>query len=248
MADMSLAHKAEWLKDFRRRFAAEVKTLNDVEPFWRACEKCADGYCCGHKIFPVLQTEGNPFNAEEWFLQLEYVRDHFSAEDKQRLVQNISSRRPDCIFLFGNRCAVHPARTWACRVHPYVVSYHPAPTQFPVGEIALPSCPTLASSFGLKQDELIVQRPLPLSRHPQASLVKVKLRKRKPLWVVDATPYVKEYQQHLPLKLERPMQDWEELIELARQAGGREGDVLASYLEMVQGLTRTPDGHLGFEA
>jgi hypothetical protein len=245
---MPLSQKAEWLKDLRKRFAGEVKLLYSVEPFWRACEKCADGYCCAHKIFPVLQSHGNPFNAEEWWLQLEYVRDHFTPEDKKQLVQNILSKRPDCIFLFGNRCGVHPARAWACRVHPYVISYYPSPALFPIGEIALPSCPTMAPSFDLKQDELLVQSPAPLAHHTDGNLVQVKLRKRKPMWVVDATPYVKEYQEHIPMQLERPISDWEELLALARQAGGKDAEILASYIEMTQGLTRMPDGHVGFEA
>jgi Fe-S-cluster containining protein len=245
---MTLAEKSEWLKDFRKRFNDEVKLLYSAEPFWRACEKCADGYCCSHKIFPVQQSAGNPFSAEEWWLQMEYVLDHFSAEDKQQLVQNIISKRTACIFLFGNRCGVHSARTWACRVHPYVISYHPASNLFPVGELALPSCPALAASFGIKQDELVVQRPAPSAHHPAGSLVQVKLRKRKPLWVVDATPYVKELQKHVPLQKERPISDWEELLKLARQAGGKDGEILASYIELTQGLTRMPDGRVGFQA
>lgn len=243
---MSLAQKAEWLRDFRQRFAGEVKQLYSVEPFWRACEKCADGYCCSHKIFPVLQSQGNPFNAEELWLQWEYVRDHFTAEDRKQLIQNILSKRPDCIFLFGNRCGVHPARVWACRVHPYAISYHPSPALFPVGEIALPSCPTLASSFDIKQDELLVQRPQPLEHSPEGNLVKIKLRKRKPIWVIDATSYVKEFQKRVPLRPERPITDWEELLALVRQAAGKDGEIAVSYIEMTQGLTRLPDGHVGF--
>jgi len=245
---MTLAEKSEWLKDFRKRFNDEVKLLYSEEPFWRACEKCTDGYCCSHKIFPVKQSTGNPFSAEEWWLQMEYVRDHFSAEDKKQLVQNILSKRAACIFLFGNRCGVHPARTWACRIHPYVVSYHPAPDLFPVGELALPSCPTLASSFGIKQDELTVQNPAPMARNATGGLVKVKLRKRKPMWVVDATSYVKELQKHVPLQRERPITDWEELLAFAREAGGKDGEILASYIELTQGLTCLPDGRVGFEA
>jgi Fe-S-cluster containining protein len=245
---MALGQKAEWLKDFRKRFNDEVKLLYTVEPFWRACEKCADGYCCAHKIFPVLQSKGNPFSAEEWWLQMEYVRDHFSPEDKKQLIQNIISKRKDCIFLFSNRCTVHTARTWACRVHPYVISYYPAPDLFPVGEIALPSCPMLAQSFDIKQDELLVQKPPPQEHHHQGSLVKVKLRKRKPMWVIDATPYIEEYKKHVPLQMERPITDWEEVLALAREALGKDGDIMASYIELTQGLTRTPDGHVGYEA
>jgi hypothetical protein len=245
---MPMQENINWVKDFERRFAGEVRLLYKEEPFWLACEKCSSGYCCAHKIFPVVQSKGNPFSAEEWWLQLEYVRDHFSAADKKQLIQNISSKRPDCIFLFGNRCAVHPARTWACRVHPYVISYHPAPGLFPVGEIALPSCPTLAGAFDIKTDESLVQKPEPMERHERGSLVKVKLRKRKPLWVVDATPYVKEYQSHVPKRAERPISDWEEVLAMARAAGGKEGEILAAYIEMIQGLSRTVDGHVGYRA
>jgi Fe-S-cluster containining protein len=246
MADESrFRQNIDWLRDFRIRFDREVKTLYAAEQFWRACEKCASGYCCGHKIFPVSQSKGNPFSAEEWWLNLEYVRDHFTPAEKKQLLQNIASKRPDCIFLFGNRCAVHPARSWACRVHPYAISYHPAPALFPVGELALPSCPALAPSFDLKTDEFLTQKPAPIARHAQGSLVKVKLRKHKPLWIIDASPYVKEYQSHVPVRAERPIGDWEQVMEMARQAAG---DDLARYVEFTQGMTRTKDGCIGFEA
>ncbi len=249
MADESLFQQnIAWLRDFRRRFDREVRLLYEAEPFWRACEKCTSGYCCGHKIFPVIQSKGNPFSAEEWWLQLEYVRDHFSPAEKKQLVQNIVSKRPDCIFLFGNRCAVHPARTWACRVHPYVISYHAAPSLFPVGELALPSCPALAGAFDIKLDEQVTQRPAPIEHAARGSLVKVKLRKRKPLLLVDASDYVKEYQTHVPVRLERPISDWEQVIAMARQAGGEDGDLLASYIALAQGFTILPDGRIGYEA
>ncbi len=247
MADESLFHQnIAWLKDFRRRFDAEVKHLYETETFWLACQRCASGYCCAHQIFPVAKTKGNPFSAEEWWLQLEYVRDHFSPAEKKQLIQNIASRRPDCIFLFGNRCAVHPARTWACRVHPYVVNYHPAPSLFPVGELALPSCPPLASSFDIKIDEHLTQKPAPGER--RENLVKVKLRKHKPLWLIDASAYVKEYQAHVAVRRERPIAEWREVIDLAREAGGEDGDVLAAYVALTQGLTIMPDGRVGYEA
>jgi hypothetical protein len=48
------------------------------------------------------------------------------------------------------------------------------------------------------------------------------------------------------LKKERPITDWEELLELARQAGGKDGEILAGYIELTQGLVRLPDGRIGF--
>jgi len=243
---MKLADKAGRLKEQRRRFDDEVSLLYKIEPFWQACQKCPDGYCCAHEIFPVLQSAGNPFKAEEWWLMLEYVRDNFSPDEKRQLVQNILSKRKDCVFLFGNRCGVHPARPWACRVHPYTISFHHNPAVFPVGELALPACPALAASFDIKKDELVVQRPKVLARYKEGHLVQIKLRKHKPLWLIDATDYVKEYERHIPLKKERPLSDWEELLALAGEAGGKEGDVITRYLEIVQGITRLPDGRIGF--
>lgn len=239
-----------WLKDFYRRFDGEVKLLYRNEPFWNTCNKCSDGYCCAHAIFPVLQSAGNPFSAEEWWIQLEYARDHFTPEEKKQLLRNVRSKRKDCIFLFGSRCAIHPARSWACRVHPYVISYHPAPTIFPVGEMALPSCPTLASAFDIGIDEQVTQKPTPIERHPDGRLVKVKLRKRKPLWLIDASDYVKEYQQHAPIRHDRPIGDWEEVVKMAKEAGGGgdDSEIMAHYLAFTQGMTYLPDGRIGYEA
>lgn len=239
---MSLQEKTGWIKTFRNRFNKEIELLYSIEPFWHTCNQCSDGYCCSHKTFFVLQSQGNPFSAEEWWLQLEYVRDCFTQEQKKQLIHNILSHRQACIFLFGNRCSVHPARAWACRIHPYVISYHPASHLFPIGEIALPSCPALSTFFSIKQDALLVQRPHPLER--TCNLVKIKLRKRKPIWVIDATPYIAEYQQHIPSCYKKSNSDLEELLVLARQAGGKDGDILASYIELTQGLSHLPNGHI----
>jgi len=52
----------------------------------------------------------------------------------------------------------------------------------------------------------------------------------------------------VPLQRERPITDWEELLAFAREAGGKDGEILASYIELTQGLTCLPDGRVGFEA
>lgn len=243
---MSLQEKTEWIKDFHQRFSKEVELLYRIEPFWHICNQCSDGYCCSQKTFFVSQIQINPFNVEEWWLQLEYVRDYFSSEQKKQLIRNVLSHRTACIFLFGNRCSVHPVRALACRVHPYVISYHPASHIFPVGKIAIPSCPNLASFFGIKQNAFVVQHPQPLERHTEGNLVKIKLRKRKPIWVIDATPYIEEYKQHIPHQLKRPISDLEELLELAHQAGGKDREILTDYIELTQGLIRLPNGRIEF--
>ncbi|MCL2706805.1 MAG: YkgJ family cysteine cluster protein [Dehalococcoidia bacterium] len=246
---MSLREKTEWIKDFRQRFDKEIELLYAIEPFWNICNLCSDGYCCSHKTYLAMQSHGNPFSTEEWFLQLEYVRDSFTPEQQKQLLRNILSPRPACIFLFGNRCSVHPARAWACRVHPYVISYYPASNHlFPVGEIALPSCPAMTTSFDIKQGALVVQQPKPLERYTEGNLIKIKLRKRKPIWVIDATPYIAEYQQRVPRQLKRPLSDCEELLEIARQAGGKDEELLVRYIELSQGLIRLPNGRVMFGA
>ncbi|MGA3093948.1 MAG: hypothetical protein ABSD79_01010 [Dehalococcoidales bacterium] len=75
---------------------------------------------------------------------------------KKRLASNILAHRSDCIFLFGNRCSIHSAHPWTSRIYPYTVSFYPNPDLFIVGEMALPSCPALASLFGLKKDQEFV--------------------------------------------------------------------------------------------
>jgi len=247
MIKMSLQERTEWIKDFRQRFSRDVELLYRVEPFWRTCNQCNSGYCCSHKTLFVLRSQGNPYDAEEWWLQLEYVRDYFTNAQKKQLIKNILSTRPACIFLFGTHCSVHPARAWACRIHPYTIIYRPATYHlFPANEIALPSCPSMATSFGIKQGSLVVQSPQPLERYAESNLVKIKLRKRKPIWVIDATLYMEEYQQHIPRQLKRSIGEMEELLILARQAGGKDEEILSSYVELKQGLVRLSNGQVAF--
>jgi len=242
---MSLYDNLAWLRDFKERFDNDVRRLLDKEPLWSKCRNCPDGYCSGQDIYPVTMSRLNPFRLEEWWLQLEYVKDNFSEEDKKQLVRNILSKRPHCIFLFGNRCRVHPARAWACRVHPYTISFHDGQDYFPVGQLAIPSCPALAPAFGVMKDEIIVQHPNVLAQEPGTRLIQVKLKKRKPVWLLDATDYVKEFESRIPGE-ERPAEDWEDLLALAGEAGSKGGIALQMYLEKMQGLTRMPDGSIRF--
>lgn len=241
----TVAENIIWLKDLRDRFDKDVQQLMEHEPLWHRCRNCIDGYCCGHDIYPVTQSRLNPFRLEEWWLMLEHVKNNFNDEDRKRLTRNILSKRPDCIFLFGNRCSVHPARAWSCRVHPYTISLHPSPAYFPVGELALPSCPSLASAFGLKTNQLLVQKPKLGNRETDSRLVQAKLRKRKPVWLIDGSDYVREIEANAPRK-DRPATDWEALLELAEEAAGKGGPLLKLYLEKMQSLKRLPDGRLSY--
>ncbi len=239
----TVAGNIDWIKQLRQRFDKDVKGLMEREPLWQKCRNCVDGYCCGHEIYPVKKSRLNPFRLEEWWLMLEYVKNNFCDEDRKRLARNIFSKRPDCIFLFGNRCSVHPARAWACRVHPYTISFNPGSAYFPVGEISLPSCPSLASAFGIKTGEVLVQKPRVVTQDPINRLVQLKLRKRKPVWLMDASDYVREIEERAK-ESERTLADWEALLELAGKAGGKGGPLLQMYLEKMQGLKRRSDGSL----
>ncbi|MDD5604904.1 MAG: hypothetical protein PHX29_03205 [Dehalococcoidales bacterium] len=242
---MSFQDSLAWLTEFRERFDEDVRRLTAKEPLWQKCRNCPDGHCCGHDIYPVTVSRINPFRLEEWWLMLEYVKNYFSEKDKKQLVRNILSKRPDCIFRFGNRCSVHPARAWACRVHPYTISFHANPDFFPIGQLALPSCPALASSFGIKKEEVVIQTPNVLAREPESRLVQVKLKKRRPVWLLDATDYVVEFERHAP-GAERPGEYWEALLALAGEAGSKGGVALQLYLENTQGVIRLPNGNVRF--
>jgi Fe-S-cluster containining protein len=232
---MTLADSATWLREFYRRFDVETKLLYDREPFWRICQKCPDGYCCSRSSYVAVNRAGNPFLVEDWLLMLEFVQEHFSVADKKRLASNILSHRRDCIFLFGNRCSIHPARPWTSRIHPYTVSFYPNQDLFIVGEMAVPSCPALAPLFGLKKDQEYVQSLQIIASDEKSHLVQVKLKKHKPLWLIDASAYVKEYESHI--HGEWSDSDWKALWAFAREAGGEEGELLALYIEKV---TRVP--------
>lgn len=215
---MGIENTAKWLKEFNSRFDREVAGLYKVEPFWRACNLCGNGYCCGQAALAVSHRPNNPFLLEEWWLLLEYVRDNFTEQDKKRLESKIVSRRSGCIFLFGHRCSVHPARCWICRSHPYTISFYPAPEIFPVGEIELPSCPTFANSFGVAVGDNRTQRPQVIERFAATNLVKVKLRKHKALWLIDASLYVEEFAAHIQPG-PRPNSDWDEMLALVKTGG-----------------------------
>ena len=230
---MNALDKAPWLEDFYNRFEAETRQLYKTEPFWRACHKCPDGYCCSQVIYSTQVSEGNPFLIEDWTRMLKYVRDVFSSADKARLAKAILSENKTCIFFDNRRCSIYPSRPWSCRTHPYTVSFHPNAGLFPYEEIALPSCPEFAASFGLKPGQLFVQRTSVITREEHSSLVKLKLKKHRPIWVLDASAYIKEYESHIPLG-NRPVSDWLELFALAKEAGGGEqGEILSRHVEKI---------------
>jgi len=228
---MTFTERLEWIKKFRERFERENELLYRVEPSWHACKKCKDGYCCAHKTYAVEKCSYNPLMIEEWWIMLEYVKTNFNSAQLQQLYQNILSPRPDCIFRFGSRCEIHPARAWSCRIHPFAISYHKDPLLFPVGEFALPSCPSFATIFKIKQDSTVVQQPQPLETHPEGTLVKIKLHKRKPLWVIDISSFIKDYTAFVSTLPRRTASDFDGLLEMARQIG-RENDLLPRYISL----------------
>ena len=218
---MSMMDSTKWLVDFYTRFEADTKLLYETEPLWHVCRKCPDADCCSKPIYSVGASLGNPFLLEDWTLMLEYVRDRYTSVQKDKLVRNVLSHSGDCIFLAGGRCGVHPARPWSCRTHPYTVSFHPNANLFPIAKLALPSCPALAGYFGLqglKQGHLLVQSISEIERGPANHLVKVKLKKHKPVWLIDASSYIMELEVNMP-PADRPLGEWEGLFSLAEQAG-----------------------------
>ena len=230
---MGITENLIWMCDINARFDEHVKELYKREPFWRLCSTCPDGHCCSKVIFPVLNRKGNPFLAEDWWMMLEYARDNFNARDRKQLYQNIVSPRSACIFLFGSRCKIHPSRPWTCRFYPYSISFHINRGRFPIGEIALPSCPAYAPKFGIRTDDTFVQKPQVLLRdETNDKLIQVKLRKRKPLWILDASDYVREYED-MVINREKVMPPWDDLFELAAEAGGTECSVLPYYVNKV---------------
>jgi Fe-S-cluster containining protein len=224
-----------WLTGFYRQFDTETKQLYQMEPFWRVCQKCPDGYCCSQVSYAVQSGEGNPFIIEDWGRMLIYIRDVFSPEQKSKLIRAILANPKYCIFLSGGRCSIHPARPWSCRTHPYTVSFQSAPGLFPNGELALPSCAALAPLLGIKKDQLLVQPANVVERDPNRNLIKLKLKKHKPVWLVDATVYIREYQAKMPPTVRSPS-EWQQLFSLAEEAGGEQGRILAQYVEAITEL------------
>ena len=230
---MVLDDNIYWLLDFYQRFDEDVKKLHQQENVWAACRKCPDGWCCGRNSYVSLKRQGNPFIIEDWHLMLEHVRTRFTAAEKKQLAKNVISQRSSCIFLFQNRCRVYTSRPWGSRLHPYTINFAENGLAFPAGQISLPTCPTLATTFGLKTDAELVQAPQVIER--VGALVLVKLRKHKPVWLLDASSYVLEYAER-GARRKISGGDLEQLLALARLAGGEYGDLLRLYLEMVLGL------------
>jgi Fe-S-cluster containining protein len=232
---MSIKETSDWLLSLYQRFNEDVKRLNQLEPFWQICNRCPDGHCCGTNSYVSLKSSGNPFLIEEWWLMLEFVRDRFSDKDKKQLALNIISNRAACIFLFKNRCSVHSIRPWGSRIHPYTINFYDKATSFPAGEIALPSCPSMAYAFGLKTNEMLVQRPQIIERADDGTLVRVKLKKHKPVWLIDASRYVMERENRAATRPASSLTR-QQLLELAESAGGAYGGLLRIYLEMILGI------------
>ena len=232
---MAIPDNIEWLRDFYARFEEDVNALHNAERTWSACKKCPDGYCCGKNSFISLKRRSNPFILEDWWLMLEQVRDSFSREQKKMLAKNIISTRNACIFLFNGRCSVYRSRPWGSRIHPYSINFFENTLSFPTGKIALPSCPSLAPGFGLKTDEEVIQNPQILEKSGSNKLILVKLRKHKPVWLLDISTYVKECERRGTGR-RVSISEVEQLLQLAKQAGGDYGDLLRIYLEMVLGL------------
>jgi Fe-S-cluster containining protein len=229
---MNNIESAVWLDEFYNSFEAEARGLYKIEPFWRVCQSCPDGHCCSHMTYSVQSGVGNPFIVEDWERMLKYLRDVLSLDEKNKIIKKILSSSRECIFVSQGRCSIHPARPWSCRTHPYTVSFHPNSGIFPVGELALPSCPALASAFGLKIDQMLIQKAAIMEKRPGSNLVKIKLKKHKPVWMIDATTYIEDYVKHSP-PADRSDSDWLKLFALAREVGGGQGELLAGYVEKV---------------
>ena len=230
---MGLGEKILWLQDFYQRFDDDAKGLYQKERVWAVCQKCPDGWCCGRNSSLSLKRRGNPFLVEDWSLMLEHVRTHFTAEEKKQLAKNVISQRSACIFLFNNRCRVYASRPWGSRLHPYTINFTENALAFPVGQIALPTCPSLATPFGLKMDAELIQTPRVIER--SGALVLVKLHKHRPVWLLDISDYVSEYgEKGANRKISG--EELGQLLNLAHLAGGEYGELLRIYLETVLGL------------
>ena len=233
---MGIAENIEWLRGFYARFDEDIEYLHQIESTWLPCKKCPDGHCCGRNSYFSLQRHSNPYVIEDWRLMLDYVSKNFSAEEKKQLAKNIVSSRTACIFMFQNRCSVYQNRPWGSRIHPYAISFAESASLFPAGKIAVPSCPSLAPVFGIKTDEEVVQVPEVIERHSVGHLVKVKLKKHRPVWLIDISEYVKEYEDYLSIRRPIVSGDIASLLDLAESAGGEYGGLLRLYLEQILGL------------
>ena len=207
---------AQWLKDFYIRFEREIQLLYEEEPFWKSCVKCTGGHCCMTTSLPIMTVE--------WDLIQEFVREQFSPIDKGKLLKRIESPGEECIFFFGNHCSVYPVRPYVCRQFPYTISFYSSPISTHVGGITLPSCPTFAHSFGLKEGEVFFQPLKALNRDISNHLVQCKLKKHRPLWLIDGTEYCREYEREIPKNETGTLEgmtihDWVRVAKLRRDKG-----------------------------
>jgi Fe-S-cluster containining protein len=203
----------KWLRDFYQRFEGEIQLLYREEPFWKSCSKCSSNQCC--------RTTSHPIMTAEWDLVREFVREQLSPANREKISKRIERPGPDCIFLIGNRCSVYPVRPFVCRQYPYTVSFYSSHISANVGGITLPSCPTFASSFGLKVGAVFFQSVRVLDRHGSSHLVRCKLKRHRPLWLIDGTEYCREYERETPKNetgtLEgMELHDWVRLARLRR--------------------------------
>ena len=89
----------------------------------------------------------------------------------------------------------------------------------------------MAHAFGLKRGQLLVENVSNVKKFKNGNLIRVKLKKRRPVWLIDATSYMQEYEKHI--QEQKSTSDWGRLFELAKKAGGNHGNLLALYVEKV---------------
>jgi Fe-S-cluster containining protein len=183
-----------WLQDFYRRYEDHTRALFAIEPFWQTCGDCPDGGCCTSQTIPVMSPE--------WDNIVQHVRCNFSQRNKDRLLENIERGGHRCPYLFGQRCAIYPARPFACRLYPYSISfrdYQDDEIKYESGTFLLPYCKALAEGFGNKiGGEDIQVKPEIVGRKNESHLVKLKLAQPRDLWVIDRSDYNREYTEKMP--------------------------------------------------
>jgi Fe-S-cluster containining protein len=190
----------DWLIQFYRRFDKEVRLLLSKEPFWKICHQCPDGDCCKKSLIPVMTPE--------WDNIVEYVKKNFPKRNKERYLENVMSQNIQCPFLFDSRCSVYSVRPWSCRIYPYIVSFYSTPLVIQSGNFIMPSCPTLAQSFGVNQGEISFCKAVSLERDKTGQLFKCQLQQPRPLWLIDASDYFQEYDKNMPKNENGNLEGW----------------------------------------
>jgi Fe-S-cluster containining protein len=184
----------DWLQDFYHRYEEDTRALFTIEPFWQTCGACPDSACCIAQTIPVMSPE--------WDDIVQYVRHKFTQRSKDRLLDNIERGGGRCPYLFGQRCAIYPARPFACRLYPYSISfrdYQDDEIKYESGTFILPYCKALAGSFGTKiGGEDILVKPEIIERQTGSHLAKLKLAQPRHLWVIDRSEYNREYVENMP--------------------------------------------------